>query len=259
MSDSDLRRRFQEGTQPRGEIDVDAVLRRARARRRPRVILAASGSVLAIAAIAVPAIVVSGLPGVGGAGGAGDSAYSAPDQAAAPEATTQSDAAGGAGSTELGVPRADALSPCGAPVADVAPASNGLSLTIDPVTAKASDRDIAATVTLTNGGSTAIFGSTASEPILVLSDGGVTIWHTNGPHDDMARLVDLGPGESMTYQTTFEPVVCGPEDDADGVFREKLPAAGPGTYLLYALIDVTHADGSAIDLVSGPGVAVTLT
>jgi hypothetical protein len=256
MSDSDLRRRFQEGTQPRGEIDVDAVLRRARARRRPRVVLAAAGSVVAIAAIAVPAVVFTNF----GASGGGGASTVAGDEAAPQFATPDSVAGGGdAGSTDTAVPRADALNLCTAPVADIAPSTNGLTLTVDPVTAKATDRHVAATVTLTNTGTTPIFGSTASEPVVVLSDDGLVIWHTNGVHDDMARLVDLGPGESMTYQTTFEPVVCGPEDDAAAEFRADLPAAGPGTYLLYALIDVSHSDGSAVDLVSGPGVAVTLT
>ena len=37
-SESELRDRFHDGTLPSGQIDVDAVLRRARARRRPRVL-----------------------------------------------------------------------------------------------------------------------------------------------------------------------------------------------------------------------------
>jgi hypothetical protein len=42
------------------------------------------------------------------------------------------------------------------------------------------------------------------------------------------------------------------------MFRDDLPKAGPGTYLLSAAIDVTHDDGTTIDLVGGPAVAVTL-
>ena len=253
MSDSDLRRRFQEGTQPRGDIDVDAVLRRARARRRPRVVLAAAGSLVAIAAIAVPAVAFTGL-----GSSAGGASTVAGDEAAPQYATPDSASGAGDAATGIAVPRAGALNLCAAPVADTAPASNGLTLTVAPVTAQATDRHIVATVTLTNSGTTPIFGSTASEPVLVLSRDGITIWHSNGVHDDSARLVDLGPGESMTYQTTFEPLVCGTEDDLQAEFRGDLPAAGPGTYLLYALIDVSHDDGSAVDLVSGPGVAVTL-
>jgi hypothetical protein len=249
-SDSDLRRRFQEGTQPRGEIDVDAVLRRARARRRPRVVLAASGSVLAIAAIAVPAVIVTGLPGTG----AGDQVMSAGD-AAAPESAG---GAGGASETQLTDPAAKIIALCGAEIAQPAPAANGLSVSVDPVTAAPGQRGIPVTVTLTNGGTSSIFGSTAAAPVLTLSRDGVTVWHSAAPTDGAARVVDLGPGESMTYQTTFDAVICGPDEDADLASPTALPPAPSGTYRLWAMIDLTHDDGSAVDLVSGPAVAVTL-
>jgi hypothetical protein len=248
-SDSELRDRFHEGTQPKGQIDVDAVLRRARARRRPRVLLAGAGSVLAIAAIAVPAALSSYTAPQ-------TTALSAGDEAAAPEF-----AAGGAADSGAQYDRrpAETLNLCAAPVAEVAPAENGLVISVAPVTAAATAGSIPVTVTLTNGGAEQIFGTTASRPQLTLSSDGVTIWHTNGPTDLSARIVDLGPGESMTYETTFEPLVCGPEDDAAEEFRGDLPAAGPGTYLLTAAIDVMHDDGATIDLVTGPAVAVTLT
>lgn len=249
-SDSELRRRFQEGTQPRGEIDLDAVLRRSRARRRPRVVLAGAGSILAIAAIAVPAVVTS----YTGSGVTTDSAFVAgdSDEAAAPEA-----AGGGMADTQV-LPDVTRINLCGASVAEAAPAPDGLAISAAPVTADAADRGIPVTVTLTNDGPDRIFGTTPSRPALTLARDGVTIWHTNGPSDLMARIVDLRPGESMTYETTFEPVVCAPEDDAGESFREELPAAGPGTYLLTAVIEVSHDDGSAVDLVTGPAVAVTL-
>jgi hypothetical protein len=252
-SDSELRRRFQEGTQPRGEIDVDAVLRRARARRRPRVVLAAAGSVVAIAAIAVPAVVVTSF---GSSGASVTSSEYAPE--AAPDAA--GGAAGGAADSDaaMSAPGAELLNPCASPVTELPPAGNGLVISAAPVTAAASARSIPVTVTLTNTGDGSILGTTASRPALTLSRDGVTIWHTNGPSDMSARIVDLGPGESMTYEAVFEPLVCAPEDDALEAFRPGLPAAGPGTYLLWAAIDVSHDDGSAIDLVTGPAVAVTL-
>lgn len=249
-SDSDLRRRFQEGTQPRGEIDVDAVLRRARARRRPKVVLAASSSVLAIAAIAIPAVVVNGLPGTS----SGDQVLSAGD-AAAPESAG---GAAGTSETQLNDPASQILNLCGAEVAQPAAAANGLTVSIAPVTASAGQHGIPVTVTLTNAGTSSIFGSTAAAPALTLSRDGVTVWHTSEASDGAARVVDLGPGESMTYQTSFDAVICGEGDDADLASPDALPAAPPGTYLLWAMIDLTHDDGSAVDLVSGPAVAVTL-
>jgi hypothetical protein len=253
-SDSELRRRFREGTQPRGQIDVDAVLRRARARRRPRVVVAAAGSVVAIAAIAVPAVVITSF---GSTGASVTSSEYGPE--AAPEA------AGGAADSDaadsdaaLSGPGAEHLNPCSGPVTEFPPADGGLVISAAPVTAAAGARSIPVTVTLTNTGDVGILGTTASRPALTLSRDGVTIWHTNGPSDMSARIVDLGPGESMTYETVFEPLVCGPEDDALEAFRPGLPAAGPGTYLLWAAIDVIHDDGSATELVTGPAVAVTL-
>lgn len=251
-SDSELRRRFQEGTQPRGEIDVDAVLRRARARRRPRVVLAAAGSVVAIAAIAVPAVVVTSF-------GTSPATVSSADYApeAAPDAE---DGAGGAAGSDAAMsrPSAERLNLCEAPVAAFPPAEDGLVISAAPVSAAADARSIPVTVTLTNTGSASILGTTASRPALTLSRDGTTIWHTNGPSDMSARIVDLGPGESMTYETVFEPLVCGPDDDAREAFRPDLPAAGPGTYLLWAAIDVSHDDGTGVELVTGPAVAVTL-
>ena len=89
-SESELRDRFHDGTLPSGRIDVDAVLRRARARRRPRVLLAGAGSVLAIAAIAVPASIGSfARPDA-------DSTLVAEDGYSAPESAAGGDAGGSA-------------------------------------------------------------------------------------------------------------------------------------------------------------------
>jgi hypothetical protein len=96
-SESELRRRLREGTLPRGEIDLDAVLRRARARRRPRVALASAGSVLAIAAIAVPAIAFNALPG----GGVMSASEPAPESAAGSAADGSAGGAGGSALVQL--------------------------------------------------------------------------------------------------------------------------------------------------------------
>src|SRR3954471_8092729 len=52
-SEDDLRKEFHDN-EPGGAIDLDAVLRRSRARRRPRVAAAAIGSTLAVVGIVVP-------------------------------------------------------------------------------------------------------------------------------------------------------------------------------------------------------------
>lgn len=246
-SDSELRDRFREGTQPRGEIDVQAVLRRARARRRPRVALAGAGSLLAIAAIAVPAVLSTSYPGASdGATVAGD-AY-------APEAS-----AGGAEQTTIADRNpAELLNRCGAPVAEAVPSARGLTITVAPVTAAAGDTGIPLTVTLTNSGDERVTGTTGGRPSITFAGGGVTLWHTNGAQDLVARVVDLAPGQSMSYRASFDPVVCGREDDQAGSFRAGLPAAAPGDYTLSAAIDVTSDDGTVVELVTGPATAITL-
>jgi hypothetical protein len=251
-SESELRDRFHEGTLPSGRIDVDAVLRRSRARRRPRIILAGAGSVLAIAAIAVPATL-------------GSFATSGGDSAILTEASD-----GGAEYSAPGVadqdtmstadrPPAEKLNLCSAPVAEVPPAENGLVLTVEPVTASAGDHGIPTIVTMTNTGSDPVSGTTAGRPAMTLSQDGITLWHSNGPQTMIAIPVELAPGESLQYPATFEPVRCNVEDDNAENFREDLPPVGAGLYQLSAAIDFTRNDGSAIDLVTGPAVRVSLS
>ena len=255
-SESELRDRFHDGTLPSGQIDVDAVLRRARARRRPRVLLAGAGSVLAIAAIAVPATIGSfARPVTDSTTIAGDSG-----EYAQPEGAADGDAAGGTeqGDASVGRAPAEKLNLCSAPVAEVAPAENGLVLTVEPVTASATDHGIPTIVTMTNTGSVPVSGTTGGRPAMTLSKGGITLWHSNGPQTMIAIPVELAPGESLQYPATFEPVRCGVEDDMAESFRENLPAVGAGVYQLSAAIDFTRNDGSFVDLVTGPPVRVTL-
>jgi hypothetical protein len=253
-SDSELRDRFHEGTQPKGQIDVDAVLRRARARRRPRVALAAAGSVLAIAAIAVPAVATNYLSQT-----PQDTALVAGGDAAAPESATggMADTDDGGADEMMSAP-AEKIQACGAPLAEVAPGASGLVITLESVTAQADAHSIPVTATLTNEGDARVTGFTGNRPAVTLSDDGITLWHTNGGTDGNAIVVDLDPGESITYETIFEPVVCSDVDELGDEFRTGLPAAGPGDYLLSAIIYLHHDDDSEIDLVTGPASQVTL-
>ncbi len=254
-SESELRDRFHDGTLPSGRIDVDAVLRRARARRRPRILRAGAGSVLAIAAIAVPATIGSfARPATDATLITGDGGeYSAPESAAGADQD-----AGGTGEVALDRVPAEKLNLCSAPVAEVDPAENGLVLTVEPVTASAGDHGIPTIVTMTNTGTAPVSGTTGGRPAMTLSKGGVTLWHSNGPQTMIAVPVELAPGETLQYPATFEPVRCGVEDDLAESFRDDLPEVGAGVYQLSAAIDFTRNDGSFIDLVTGPAVRVTL-
>ncbi|CAN5413917.1 hypothetical protein BH10ACT6_BH10ACT6_03160 [soil metagenome] len=234
-------------------IDLDAVLRRSRARRRPRVAVVAVVSSLAALAIIVPV----GVSVAGGQTGtfstSSGSAASAPD-VKAPESL------GGSGTADGGVSGlapAQKVNLCTGSPAELPPAANGLVLTVAPVDAAASDRGIPATVTLTNTGSSTFSGSASPFPALTLSRAGIVIWHSNGAVPSLAQVIELAPGASVSFSTTFDPVVCGVADDERTTFRSDLPSAGPGTYGLSAVLAVSTNDGGSV-VVGGPVAAVTL-
>jgi hypothetical protein len=266
-TESELRQQFH-GDEPggsidRGSIDVDAVLRRSRARRRPRVAAAAVVSSLAVIGIVVPvSISIAGTHVTTAALDAG-SAASAPAGPAAGEAIGGSDASGSlSGGSSKRAP-ADKINLCTGPLATPAPAEDGLVLTVAPVEAAASARDIPVTVTLTNTGAQRVTGSVSPFPAVTLSRNGIVLWHSNGAVPSLAQEVDLAPGASTSFSTTFQPVVCGVRDDEQESFRDDLPAAGPGSYQLSAALDLTPATADASGqiaavLVSGPTSLVTL-
>ncbi|HEY4224609.1 MAG TPA: hypothetical protein VGM70_02235 [Pseudolysinimonas sp.] len=253
-TEAELRERFHHDgdAAPGGDaIDLDAVLRRSRARRRPRVILTAVVSSLAVVGIAVP-VSIGVLGSQLGSSSAG-SAASAPDVAKAPQDARDGGAAAGGGRTATS---AGTLSRCGAPLATPAPAADGLVLAVTPVDAAASARDIPVTVTLTNTGHAEISGSLSPFPSITFSQNGIVLWHSNGAVPQLAQVVDLDPGASTTFSTTFQPLVCGAADEGAAGFRAELPAAGAGVYGLSAALDVS-VDGGSV-LVTGPTAEATL-
>jgi len=79
----------------------------------------------------------------------------------------------------------------------------------------------------------------------------------------LAQEIDLAPGASTAFQTTFEPVVCGVQDDQQESFRTDLPDVPPGVYQLSAALDfspqaVDAVGGDTAVLVTGPTSPVTL-
>ena len=248
-------------SEPGGAIDLDAVLRRSRARRRPRVAAAAIVSSLAVLGIVVPvsiSLASTQSPSTLSAGSA-----TAPDSAAGPVRlggeTTNGDGASG------GIKRAPAekINLCTGTLAEVTPADDGLVLTVQPVDAAAGARSIPVTVTLTNTGTSRVTGSLSPFPTLTLSRDGIVLWHSNGPVPMLAQEIDLAPGASTAFQTTFEPVVCGVQDDQQESFRTDLPDVPPGVYQLSAALDfspqaVDAVGGDTAVLVTGPTSPVTL-
>ncbi len=176
----------------------------------------------------------------------------------------QRDAESGGSAVAPGSKRApaDRINLCGGSLAEVAPAESGLVLTPHfPASASASSTTIEGTVTLTNTGTERVTGTTAARPAITLSQAGTVLWHSNGPMIMLAVVVDLAPGESMTYRADLSPVRCGTEDDLNG-FRPDLPSVGAGDFGVSAAIDLTRTDASGAfvsnDLITGPVSAIRL-
>lgn len=259
-TEAELREQFHDDDRPsaRNAIDLDAVLRRSRARRRPRVGAAAIVGSLAVLGIVVPVgvSVAAGQPGLFSS--SAGSASSAGDPSDTGGKTAPESVAGGlTGGAVDGVAPANKVNLCTGALAELAPATNGLVLTVGPVDAAATDRDIPATVTLTNNGASAFTGSASPFPALTLSRDGIVLWHSNGAVPSLAAVIDLAPGASTSFSTTFEPLTCGVADDERTSFREDLPAVGAGTFGLSAVLDVSSNDGTSV-LVSGPIATVEL-
>lgn len=238
--ESELRESLRHGGSAAAEIDLDAVLRRARARRRPRLLAAAALGGLALTGVLVP-VGIGALETVGGP----VALVSTTGDRVDPE-----DAADGPA-----VASADRLNPCGGPLAEPEPAANGLVLEVPPVTADADTDRIHVVVTLRNTGTEWVRGR-VTEPVLTLSRDGSVVWHSAAVEGAEAAIA-LAPGQALDFVVDLEPRLCAPEDDTGGS-RPDLPAADPGNYRLSAALDFTSEVGSDPVLVTGPTSPVEL-
>lgn len=236
-TEPNLRHLFDAPQSPAG-IDVEAVVRRSRARRAPKMLGALGVSALAIGGLVFGGIQV-GLAGFG--------------------TTTASDSAGSGPKVESGAgaldsaraPYALELAACGAPVASTV-ADSELTLAVSFPTAVAPGESVEGTVTLTNTGAERLTGQTGSAPAIALSRDNVVVWHSAGPPVQLAVDLDLEPGESVQYTAAFDARACSVDDDS----RTDLPAAEPGQYQVSAAIDFTDEHGD--HLVTGPAETITV-
>lgn len=248
-TEDDLRRMLGAAGDAPNRLDAGAVVRRSRARRLPKQLAAGAIGVLAVAGISV--LSVQSL-----------TAAPAPSTMVAGEAYDQSAPAPELDSIKRAP--ADKINLCTGTLAELSPSPYGLQLDVEfPETAAVGTEPITGTVRLTNTSDREVVGSTPMRPSLTVSKDGTVLWHSNGVTLLGSVEVDLQPGESLTYETTFTPVLCGVEDDLGDDFRAGLPALGAGDYDLSAVIDFT-ADPSMgqespeLDLVSGPTSTIRL-
>jgi hypothetical protein len=247
------------------DIDLPRVLARVRSRRRTRRIAIAGTSTATVAVLATAGI-SSGLfrpaaenpgiaepapaPGTGTGTGTGTGPIDSGPAAGGPA---------GGGAIELAP--AEKINPCGAPLAELAPAASGLVATVTfPETASATGGTVEGTVVLTNTGTEHLTGYTGARPVVTVSENGVTVWHSNGPTIMTAIVIDLQPGASMELPAGFQAIRCGEEDEMQEAFRTDLPPLGAGTYGLSAVVRWTP-DGAAagyVEDVGGPLGSITL-
>jgi hypothetical protein len=253
--ESDLARALADASAP-NTLDPKRIIARSRARRLPRQLATGAASTLAVVGIVVLGVQVAQLP----------------QQSAIMGTTMESD--GGADAPveafdqtleEIKRAPADRVNLCEGAMADVAPSAYGLRLdAVFPATALSGTAPVEGAVTLTNTSDRQVVGSTASSPSLTLSRDGIVVWHSNGPTDLSAVIVDLAPGASIEYRASFTPVVCTVADDLAEGFPPGLPPAPAGTYELSALIDfsadpsIATSENPELDLVSGPRSVIEL-
>ncbi len=214
-TESDLRsllRDDEPGSAP-GPIDVDAVLRRARRRRRPRAVALAVGGALAASAVLGP-VVALGTAGGGGVAITADAGMESLGGGDAPAAPATEDEA-----------RALAGLACGAEPAVAAAAAEGLALETRDV-----DLDSGALVlALRNDGSERLRGVLASPSAATLArDGLVVAVGDAGP--PTPRPFDLAPGAEIALALPIALASCGDE-----------LAAGPADLVVVAQV---RLDGS---------------
>lgn len=232
-------------------IDVDAVLRASRARRRSRRNAIAGGVGAAAAVLLIGGGVMTGLQGFQGLGG--------PDSAEAPVTLESAesgvspddgDAADDATGQRLLAP--EEVNRCGAPVAaPTDPATSPLAVAVEPPTTPVAPGTTSlALVTVTNTGTDLVEGTIDAVVPLTVADAGITVWHS-GPGEDLPpRPITLGPGESTSLEGAFETRSCDEGDEIGGGLPTDLPALAPGAYGIGAVVSFTAPDGAITYLVS---------
>ncbi|MCU1580110.1 MAG: hypothetical protein JWP19_2314 [Rhodoglobus sp.] len=250
-TEDDIRDLFA-STSPGRPLDARRIIARSRARRLPRQLAMGAIGTLAVAGIAVVGI---------------QSIVRQPEASIMSQTDAAAPSVEGGQSFDTTTKRAPAakINLCAGTVAEAAPSLYGLRLDVAfPETAPAGASAIQGTVHLTNTGSETVTGTTAAAPAITVSQGGVVLWHSNGPMIDLAVTVDLAPGQSMDYSASFTPVRCDVADDEAESFRADLPVLPAGGYYLSAAIDfqpdasMAQQGTPGVDLVTGPVTPITL-
>lgn len=233
-------------------IDVDAVLRASRARRRSRRNSIVGGVGVAAAVLLIGGGVLTGLQGLQGVGG--------PDSADAPvtlesaesgEAAPEADDGAAEDATGQRLVSPEQVNRCGAPVAPPTDAATSpLAVAVEPSTPVPPGTTSLAQVTITNTGTEVVEGTIDTVVPLTVAADGITVWHS-GPGEDLPpRPISLAPGASTALEAIFETRSCDEADEIGGSLPADLPALAPGGYGVGAVVSFTAPDGAITYLVS---------
>ena len=237
-TESDLRDLLRDPeSEGRAAIDLDAVLSRARRRRRPKVVVAqALGSVAAVG------VLVTGV------------AVTLPQQTPA-SVMVADELAGGAENWSVpGSADESALrmltEVCGEPFAEMSTSS--LAASIDPAATDGTVTALSLPVTVTNPSAVPVAG-TASIPLIVITLEGVVVGHAS-PIESIGLPVALEPGARTTLDAAVEPYACDPADPAAPIAR--LPLLPPGEYEMRAVVQFARDD--VLETIVGPPTALVI-
>jgi hypothetical protein len=191
-TESELRELLQGGGSP-GPLDAERIIRRARARRRPkRIAVGALGGLAAVAVVVPVALGVGAMRPMG-----------ASDSAAAPAA--QQESADGMTTLrqgdEAGSLSEDPYPDCHLVGWDGEPVPSGVELQLAQAT-PGGDVEL----TLVNGSAQTVSGELAGAPYLALSSGEAPVGWSAAPAD--ATRVELAPGARVVVAVPLEPIGC---------------------------------------------------
>lgn len=248
-TEDDLRSSMQSGG-GRGRIDVDAVIRRSRGRRRTKELLLGGATTLALLGFVVPATLGVLGPGMTTAGGSAESADAPVTDEEIVPLTIPESGADDDGPQNMPVH-------CTAPTAPLPSdlSSSDLVLTLDfPDVASIDTARVTGTATLTNASDEPISAATtAIAPWVTISEDGVVVG-TTGLMEDAALVIDLDPGESETLPAWIETNGCAPRQT--DYSASSLP---PGDYDVIGQLQVDFGDeGRVDDVVTSATTTITL-
>lgn len=228
-------------------IDVAAVLRASRARRRARRTAVAGGAGAVVTVLAVGGLVFGMQQGIGPTSGGAPAAVESAEGGDAP--ADQGSAGTPESETGFLVAPADVVR-CGEPATtETDAATSPLVVAVTPPASVAPGRPASADVTITNRGAARVKGELWAAPAVAIVDDGTTVSRSL-PAGRAAMPISLAPGESTTVTGTFETARCIPTDAAatgPAASPEPLPA---GAYELGVVIGFVPAGGEPVHLAS---------